>query len=148
MRLSSKGRYAIAALTEMALSECEGHVTLVSLAKKLGISKVYLEQIFSLLRRSGLVISGKGAQGGYSLHTAPEAITVYDILAPVELALFAACEETVAGTRPDLEASMEELVFAPLDLAVRKALQAVSLADLAVMARREREADSGHMYYI
>jgi len=148
MRISSKGRYAIAALIEMTLSADEGQMPLVSLAGKLGISKVYLEQIFSLLRRSGIVVSSKGAQGGYSLAVTPEAITVCDILAPVELALFSAAEATVADTRPDLEAAMDKLVFAPLDQAVQNALQSVTLATLAAEARRLQDIKTGGMYFI
>jgi len=148
MRISSKGRYALAALTEMALSEPERQTTVSSLAKKLDISHVYLEQIFSLLRRSKLVVSSKGAHGGSSLSAAPETITVLDILAPIELALFGACEETVAKSHPDLETAMRELVLEPLDAAVRQTLQAVSLADLAAEVRRQQEQDDGHMYYI
>ena len=81
MRISAKGRYALAAVVSMAQQYQGGeYITLLSISEKLGISKIYLEQVFSLLRRSGLVDSVKGAQGGYRLSRAPRLITAWEIL--------------------------------------------------------------------
>ena len=68
MRISAKGRYALAAAISMARQYGTGeHITAISISEKLGISKIYLEQVFSLLKRAGLVNTVKGAQGGYAL---------------------------------------------------------------------------------
>jgi Rrf2 family protein len=66
MRISSKGRYGIAAMISMAQNQSKNaYITIISIAEKLGISKIYLEQVFSLRKRAEMVHSIKGAQGGY-----------------------------------------------------------------------------------
>jgi Rrf2 family protein len=80
--------------------------TVIRISEKLGISKIYLEQVFSLLKRGGIVHSVKGAQGGYQLARAPGQISVLAVLAAVELSLFEPAEETVSDKAPDIEAAM------------------------------------------
>lgn len=64
MRISTKGRYALAALIKIAENHGSGeYITIASISEKLGISKIYLEQVFSLLIIGGIVTSVKGAQG-------------------------------------------------------------------------------------
>ena len=88
MKISAKGRYGLAAMTYLARNYASGSpVTIVSISEKLGISKIYLEQVFSLLKRARLVNSIKGSQGGYQLSRAPREITPYDILSSIELSL-------------------------------------------------------------
>ena len=72
MKLSTKGRYSVTALYELALHYGEGVVPLKSIAKTQQISENYLEQLMSPLRRAGLVESVRGAQGGYTLALPPE----------------------------------------------------------------------------
>ena len=77
MKFSSKGRYAIAALVYMAQKNGnEEQITILAISQALGISKIYLEQVFSMLKRADIVTSIKGAQGGYRLTNPPEEITV------------------------------------------------------------------------
>ena len=154
MKLSAKGRYALAALTYMARLQPKGPsspgceaVTLVRISERLGISKIYLEQTFSLLRRAGLVSSVKGAQGGYFLACEPAKMTAMDILAATEVSLFEETEHTVEASSPDLDRAMNKAVFTPLDDAVRRALSSVSLADLVRQAEQE-QAESGYMFFI
>ena len=81
MRISAKGRYALASVIHMAQQHHSGEsVTLISISERLGISKIYLEQVFSLLKRGELVTSVKGALGGYLLSASPEQINVLDVL--------------------------------------------------------------------
>ena len=147
MRLSAKSRYALAAVTHMArqpnLSE---HITVISISEKLGISKIYLEQVFSLLKRGGIVFSVKGAQGGYQLTRPPSEISVYDVLSTIEISLFEPGEETVAETAPEIEAALK-LVHDGLDEVVREKLQSVTVADLVAEADKVQSGDS-FMYYI
>ena len=107
MRISAKGRYALAAAISMAENYSNGeYITVISISEKLGISKIYLEQVFSLLKRGGIVISVKGAQGGYQLARVPRDITVFDVLSSVETSLFEQAEETVQEKAPEFEAAM------------------------------------------
>ena len=80
MKISAKGRYGLAAMTYLARNYASGSpVTIVSISEKLGISKIYLEQVFSLLKRARLVNSIKGSQGGYQLSRAPREITIHEL---------------------------------------------------------------------
>ena len=146
MRISSKGCYAVAALIEMALDEVNDCIAVATIARNLGISKIYLEQVFSILKRSGLLVSTKGAQGGYSLRDVPEHITLKDILSPIELHMFEGSERSVENIPPELGNVINNLVFSPLDDAILATLTSVTLADLAADIKNRR--DDGHMYYI
>ena len=95
MRISAKGRYALAAVILLAHKYNSGeYITVISISEKLGISKIYLEQVFSLLKRGKIVTSVKGSQGGYRLSQAPAKMTVLDVLSAVEMPLLKS-EETV-----------------------------------------------------
>tara|TARA_B100001248_G_scaffold218999_1_gene174507 strand:+ start:2871 stop:3335 length:465 start_codon:yes stop_codon:yes gene_type:complete len=84
MKLSTKGRYAMVAMADIALSSKEELVTLSEISKRQNISMPYLEQLFVKLRRSSLVISVRGPGGGYKLAMHPHQIRVVDILTAVE----------------------------------------------------------------
>ncbi len=84
MKLSTKGRYGLKAMFELSLHEQNGPVPLKHIAKKQNISEQYLEQIFSNLRKSNLVKSVRGSQGGYLLAKKAIDITVGDILTVLE----------------------------------------------------------------
>ncbi len=80
MRISTKGRYALRLMMDIAAHDGEGYVSLRDAAVRQGISMKYLEQIAGMLSRSGVLQSGRGAQGGYRLANAPEDYTVGHIL--------------------------------------------------------------------
>lgn len=84
MKLSTKGRYGLKAMFQLALYKSEGPIPLKHIANKQNISEQYLEQIFSILKKSGLIKSVRGAQGGYLLVKEPKDITVGDILIVLE----------------------------------------------------------------
>jgi Rrf2 family iron-sulfur cluster assembly transcriptional regulator len=84
MRLTTKGRFAVTAMLDLALRENRGAVTLSAISARQQISLSYLEQLFSQLRRAGLVESIRGPGGGYTLGRKPAAITVADIVLAVE----------------------------------------------------------------
>ncbi|MEL6118722.1 MAG: Rrf2 family transcriptional regulator [Pseudomonadota bacterium] len=84
MKLSTKGRYAMVALADIALSEGKGLVTLSEISKRQSISLPYLEQLFVKLRRAKLVTSVRGPGGGYKLAKAPSDIRVCDVLQAVD----------------------------------------------------------------
>jgi len=84
MKLSTKGRYAMVALADIALQPPESIITLSDIAKRQDVSLPYLEQLFVKLRRVGLVESVRGPGGGYRLGKQPSEIRVVDILRAVD----------------------------------------------------------------
>jgi Rrf2 family cysteine metabolism transcriptional repressor len=148
MRISSKGRYGLAAAVLMAREYVSGaQMTVAGAAENLGISKIYLEQVFSQLKKAGIVVSSKGAQGGYRLTRPPQKITAFEVLSALEQSLFEKTEQSVAEKAADVERAMQESVFSAADRAVCGALAAVSLSDLAAKADQYRKSDA-YMFYI
>lgn len=85
MKVSTRGRYGLRAMVDIAANTREGScVSIGCVAKRQNISESYLEQLISLLKKAGLVKSIRGAQGGYELAKPPEEITVGDILLAIE----------------------------------------------------------------
>ncbi len=84
MKLSTKGRYAMVALTDLALQKCDEPVSLADVARRQDISVAYLEQLFVKLRRAKLVESVRGPGGGYRLARPATEIRVSEILAAVD----------------------------------------------------------------
>ena len=84
MRLSSKSRYAVMAMMDLALHERTGPVTLTDIAESQGISLSYLEQLFSKLRKFGLVEGMRGPGGGYRLARPADDITIAEVIAGVD----------------------------------------------------------------
>lgn len=97
MKLSTKGRYAMVALADLALAKGDDLMTLAQIAERQDISLPYLEQLFVKLRRAGLVEAVRGPGGGYRLALSPDAIRIAQVLEAVE--------ETVDATRQGAGAS-------------------------------------------
>ena len=91
MRLTTKGRYAVTAMLDLAYHSEKKPVNLTDIAKRQGISLSYLEQLFSRLRRSGMVEGVRGPGGGYQLRRKTDQISIADIIAAVD--------ETIDSTR-------------------------------------------------
>ena len=91
MRLTTRGRYAVTAMLDLALHYDRGPVSLAEIADRQGISQSYLEQLFARLRRNGLVDGLRGPGGGYKLGRPSTAISVADVIDAVN--------ETVDATR-------------------------------------------------
>jgi Rrf2 family iron-sulfur cluster assembly transcriptional regulator len=84
MKLSTKGRYAMVALADIALAGPGAHVALAEIARRQDISLPYLEQLFVKLRRAGLVASVRGPGGGYRLDRSADSIRVVEVLQAVD----------------------------------------------------------------
>jgi len=84
MKLTTKGRYAVTAMLDVAMHTRNGPVSLAEVARRQKLSLSYLEQLFSRLRRNGLVNSSRGPGGGYALSREPEGISVADIVVAVD----------------------------------------------------------------
>lgn len=89
MKLSTKGRYGVKAMVDLAINFGKGPVSIKSISERQNISESYLEQLFSLLRKSNLIQSIRGAQGGYILSKPAKDITINEIMdvleGPVEI---------------------------------------------------------------
>jgi Rrf2 family iron-sulfur cluster assembly transcriptional regulator len=84
MRLTTKGRYAVTAMLDLAINYKDGPITLSDISKRQGISLSYLEQLFSKLRKNGLVDSARGPGGGYRLSREAHEIAVADVITAVD----------------------------------------------------------------
>ncbi|WP_102400569.1 RrF2 family transcriptional regulator [Haloimpatiens massiliensis] len=89
MKLSTKGRYGVKAMVDLAINYGKNPVSIKSISERQDISEYYLEQLFSPLRKAKLIKSIRGAQGGYVLNREPKDITIFDIMeileGPVEI---------------------------------------------------------------
>ena len=147
MRVTAKGRYGLAAMIHLAQQKEGECVPVIHISEKLDISKIYLEQVFALLKRGGLVSSIKGSQGGYQLTKLASDITVYEIMKATEVAVFEGTKATVEGLAPEIDKAMAIKIFEPLDQAVTSMLQSVSLQDL-VEEVATQEDNEGYMFFI
>ena len=141
MKISAKGRYALLATAYMA--HTGGSVSVNTISEKLGISKIYLEQVFSLLRGAGIVSSTKGAGGGYTLTRDPENITALDVLRPTSPTLF---DNPPSGDGLP-EKAIDSLVGDALAECVESALLKVTIADICALGFPD-SAGAPIMYYI
>lgn len=131
MRISAKGRYALAALIEIARQTHKGEiVSIVSISERLGISKIFLEQIAASLKKSNIIQSTKGARGGYQLAQEANAISALEVLSAIESTLMEKADDTVSGRSPVIEAAMRVMVFDKLDQAIEACLSGVTIQDI------------------
>jgi Rrf2 family iron-sulfur cluster assembly transcriptional regulator len=129
MRLTTKGRFAVTAMIDLALREHNGPVTLAGISQRQKISLSYLEQLFGKLRRHELVESTRGPGGGYTLGRVAKDITVADIIFAVDEPL----DATQCGGKEhclDDQRCMTHDLWANLNAKMVEYLDSVSLADL------------------
>lgn len=149
MKFSTKGRYGLRAMVDLAVHSKGEHVALCSIAERQGISTNYLEQVFSLLRKSGLVKSVKGAQGGYILAEAPSDIKVGRILRALEgpLSVIDQNTENSGGNETSIQYCIRTRVWDKLNEALNDLVDSLTLEDLADSYRKKNGIDDT-MYYI
>ena len=129
MRLTTKGRFAVTAMVDLALRQNRGPVTLAAISERQHISLSYLEQLFGKLRRAALVSSVRGPGGGYNLAQPPAAISVADIVTAVDEPM----DATQCGGKEnchDEKRCMTHDLWATLNEKMHEYLSSVSLADL------------------
>lgn len=148
MKISTKGRYGLMAMLDLAVYSLGDQVTLKSIAQRQNISENYLEQVFSILRKSGIVKSIKGAQGGYVLGRSVSKITVGDILRVLEgkLSVFDKKEGEYKGGN-DVENCIANNVWYKLDECINNLVDSITLEDLMVEFEKSRN-NLSNMYYI
>ena len=125
MRMSTKGRFAVNSMIDLALREHQGPIALAAIGQRQQISLSYLEQLFSRLRRAGLVASTRGPGGGYTLGRSVDEITVADIVGAVDDE-----GEHAAGAAAPAGAAMTRELWTGLDEVMRRHMAAVTLRSL------------------
>lgn len=138
MRLTTKGRFAVTAMIDLAMRQHQGPVTLAGISQRQKISLSYLEQLFGKLRRRELVESTRGPGGGYTLARAPKDITVSDIIFAVDEPLDATQCGGNANCQDEGECMTHEL-WTQLNRKMVEYLDSVSLGEL-VDQQRGRES--------
>ena len=140
MRLTTKGRFAVTAMIDLALRGGDGPVTLAGISERQSISLSYLEQLFGKLRRYHLVDSVRGPGGGYCLSRPSGQITVADIVRAVDETL----DATQCGGREnckDEERCMTHELWSTLNRKMYEYLTSVTLLDLVEKQQRKIGAD-------
>ncbi|MDP5054801.1 MAG: Fe-S cluster assembly transcriptional regulator IscR [Congregibacter sp.] len=134
MRLTTKGRYAVTAMLDLALNEARGPIRLAAISERQGISLSYLEQLFAHLRRQNLVRSVRGPGGGYRLKRVAEDISIAEVISAVN----EDTDATRCGGKGDChegETCLTHHLWMDLSDQIKSFLSEISLADL--VARRE-----------
>lgn len=131
MKISTKGRYALRMMLDIAVHQGEGYVALKEIAARQNISKKYLEQIALQLTQSGLLHAVRGHQGGYRLMRAPEEYTVDRILAVTEgsLAPVACLDQTPNACERCLECPTLP-IWQGLERVIHEYLHGITLQDI------------------
>lgn len=149
MKISTKGRYGLEALVDMAIYSNGTQMSIKIIAERQGIPEKYLEQIFSALKGSGIIRSIRGAQGGYLLSDAPDKITVRQVLNSLEGPLSpVAC--TVEGQGKDCvryDFCVTRTFWRRMMDELNRVTEAITLADLAACYETENR-DENPDYYI
>ena len=139
MRLTTKGRFAVTAMVDLALRQNRGPVTLAAISERQHISLSYLEQLFGKLRRAKLVSSVRGPGGGYNLASPPQSISVASIVTAVDEPL----DATQCGGKENCQEEkrcMTHELWATLNDKMYEYLSSVSLADLVAGQRAKEKA--------
>jgi len=140
MKLTTKGRYAVTAMLDLAFHSTGGPIKLAEISERQGISLSYLEQLFTRLRREGLVVSTRGPGGGYSLSRPSTQIAVSEVIGAVD--------ENVDTTRcgglnncHNAERCLTHELWAELSGQIRDFLKGITLGQLMDNGQTRQVAD-------
>lgn len=143
MKISTKGRYALRLLIDLAEHKNDGFIALKTIADRQNISKKYLEQIVPILNRAGILHTNRGFQGGYQLGRAADKITVREVLTLTEGDLF-----PVSCMTPDGEINCDRKIDCPtlpiwlgLNKVINEYLDSISLQDIIVQSNEHFSGD-------
>lgn len=129
MKLSTKGRYGVKAMVDLALNYGTSPVSIKTISKRQNISEYYLEQLFSPLRKADLIKSIRGAQGGYVLNKEPKDIKISDIIyvleGPIEVS------DCVEGTSCDnLQYCATRILWKKIQDSIDSVIKSITLQDI------------------
>lgn len=127
MRITTKSRFAVAAMTDIALRDQAGPVSLSDISRRHHISVSYLEQMFSGLRQHGLVESTRGHGGGYRLARPPQKISVADIINAVSAS---PAKAPVGAQTPTVTETLAEDLWSSLDAKMAEHMHSIKLSVL------------------
>lgn len=149
MKVSTKGRYGLMAMFDLALHYGDGPISLKSVAERQLLSDHYLEQLIASLRKSGLVKSVRGAQGGYMLADSPSKITVGDIIRVLEGPL--GPSECVLEDEPSAcdraDCCVTRVVLEKIRSSISEVIDSITLQDMLDDYEKIENKDN-YMYYI
>ena len=143
MKISTKGRYGLRALIDLAINmDCE-NVSIKAISERQNISERYLEQIFSLLRKAGIILGRKGAQGGYTLGKDISELTIIEILKVLEGDnIFIDINEKVEN---ELEDFINKNLWKDINILIKDYFSSITLEDLVDNYKKSKNAI---IYYI
>lgn len=129
MKLSTKGRYGVKAMVDLALHYGDTPVSIKTISQRQNISEYYLEQLFSPLRKAKLIKSIRGAQGGYVLNSAPKDITVAEVMyvleGPIEIS------DCIEGTECDkTDYCATRLLWEKIKNSIDEVMESITLQDI------------------
>ncbi len=142
MKLSTKGRYGLRALIDLAVNSSDEAVSIQSIAARQNISDSYLEQLMRLLRRAGLVMSVRGASGGYRLAKEAGEISVGDILRALEGSLDAVQCPGISEDNQSCEGAdgcVTKFVWQRINDSITDAVDTIMLDELIAQSKRLQE---------
>ncbi|WP_368239413.1 Rrf2 family transcriptional regulator [Clostridium tertium] len=143
MKSSTKGRYGLRALIDLAINIDSENVSIKTISERQNISERYLEQIFSLLRKGGIIVGRKGAQGGYILGKNPSELTISEILKVLEGEnIFIDINEEEEN---ELENFINKNLWKDINCLISKYFSAITLEDLVNEYKKSKDTI---IYYI
>jgi Rrf2 family protein len=144
MKISTRGRYGIRLLIDLAEHPQESHVALANVAERQAISVRYLEQVVIILRRAGFIRSVKGASGGYALARSPEDINIGDVLRVLEGDMLVV--DPPLRNRPEnkLQRCIRTAVYDQLNARIADVIDGKTLASVVGTV----DPDESYMYFI
>ncbi|MHB1392387.1 MAG: RrF2 family transcriptional regulator [Clostridia bacterium] len=148
MKISTKGRYGLRAMVDLAVYSAGDHLSLKSIAERQNVSEGYLEQVFSTLRKAGLINSIKGAQGGYALADKPANITVGAVLRVLEGNLSVIDEKSLEEkTNDKIEDCIREKVWSTINDSINDVVDNINL-EVLMNEYKKMANKQVDMYYI
>ena len=139
MKLSTKGRYGLRALIDLALYSENETVSIQSIARRQNISDSYLEQLMRKLRSAGLIVSVRGAQGGYKLARPANEISVGDVLRALEGSLEAVTCGGEDYSCQGADLCVTKFVWERINSSIRDTVDSIKLSQLVEESRLMRE---------
>lgn len=146
MKVSTKGRYGLRALVDIAANGGDGPIPLAQVAERQKISLNYLEQVVGIMRKADLVVSVKGASGGYRLSRDMDDITVKEVLEALE-GRFSITDFSDSSQNDPVQKALKELLWDAIDKRVNEFMEARTLGQLVREYQRKTETGTV-MYYI
>jgi len=147
MQISTRGRYGLRAMVDLAIYSTDQYVALNNIADRQSISESYLEQLFSALKKGGLVKSIKGSQGGYALADHPSKITVGAVLRLLEGKLFTVAQTSENEMANSIEYCLDMDVWEKINASICKVVDSITLEDL-VDRYQTFNGNAARMFYI